>query len=158
MYPELQALIHEAEFQYLQAEDLGQLSDHVSSLQDRLATYKIIRDQEIEMFQTVADKLLEIFPQQNPQQIETAIKHWLLVIRYCAMAMLLNNPEFLERRLLEWFTDIVKAHEVENIENSLYSILQAQLLENLSETQIDCLQPFLEQARNALINTEAMMA
>lgn len=156
MYPELQALIHEAEFQYLQAEDLGKLSNHVNSLQDRLATYKIIRDQEIEMFQTVADKLLETFSEQRSKQIETAIKHWLLIIRYCGMAMLLNNTDFLKRRLLEWFTDIVKVHEVQDIEGSLYSMLLGELRKNLSETQRDCLQPFLEQAKSCLISTEAV--
>jgi hypothetical protein len=158
MYPELQALIHEAEFQYLQKKDLDQLSSHVSSLQEKLATYQILREQEIEIFQAVADKLLDLFPQKNPQQIETVIRHWLLVTRYCAMAMLLNNPEFLERRLLEWLTDIVNAHELQALENSLYSILEAKLSKNLTEKQVAYLQPFLVQAKNALINPEVVMA
>ena len=57
MYPELQALIHEAEFQYLNASNLNNLSHHVSTLQERFSAYQIIRDQEITIFQKISDKL-----------------------------------------------------------------------------------------------------
>lgn len=107
MYPELQALIHESEHQYLQQSDLDKLTQEVSTLKQRLAVYRVLRDQEISIFQAIADKLLENLPQEKTRKIETCVRHWLLVTRYGAMAMLLNNPEFLEHRLLEWLTDIV---------------------------------------------------
>ncbi len=44
MYPELQALIHEAEFQYLNGEDLKRLSLEVSTLEGRISAYKILRE------------------------------------------------------------------------------------------------------------------
>ena len=158
MYPELQALIHEAEFQYLNAGDLDQVTHHVNGLKERLAIYRFIRNQEIDIFQGIADKLLEVFPQHNPKQIETAIRHWLLVTRYCGMAMLLNNPEFLERRLLEWLTEIVTAHKLQNIENSLYSMLIGRLEKELSSEQMAYLEPFLSQAKQSLIDSQPVMA
>lgn len=151
MYPELQALIHEAEYQYLKASDLNNLSSHVSTLKDRLPGYKIIRDQEIPIFQGIADKLLNSFGVEKTKQIETAIRHWLLVNRYCAMAMLLNNHEFLEHRLLEWLTDIVQASNLSEIENTLYSMLVKQLNQSLSDVQMSYFEPFLTQAKNSLI-------
>lgn len=156
MYPELQALIHEAEYQYLKASDLNNLSSHVSTLKDRLSAYKIIRDQEIDIFQGIADKLLNSFGAGKTQQIETAIRHWLLVNRYCAMAMLLNNQEFLEHRLLEWLTDIVQASNLSEIENSLYLMLEKQLNQSLSDVQMSYFEPFLTQAKNSLVNNRVL--
>ncbi len=156
MYPELQALIHEAEHKYLEVDDLETLSSHVSTLRDRLSAYQIIRDQEINVFQKVADKLLKSFGEENTKKIETAIRHWLSVNRYCAMAMLLNNHEFLEHRILEWLTDIVQAYNLSEIENSLYSILVKELNTILSDVQMGYFEPFLTQAKNSLVNAKSL--
>jgi len=148
MYPELQALIHESEHQYLQQADLDKLAQEVSTLKQRLAVYRVLRDQEITIFQTVADQLLEKLPQEKTRKIETCVRHWLLVTRYSAMAMLLNNPEFLERRLLEWLTDIVQAHEYQVISENLHSLLLKKLDEVLENEGINYIKPFLDQAQS----------
>lgn len=156
MYPELQALIHEAEFQYLQGEDLDRLSQEMSTLKDRLTAYRILRDKEISIFQTVADTLIEKLPNEKTKKLETSLRHWLLITRYCGMAMLLNNPEFLEHRLLEWLTDIVVAHESQSISQTIYSVLIAKLEKELSETQLQHIQRFLAQANNYLAENTAV--
>lgn len=148
MYPELQALIHESEHQYLQQADLDKLAQEVSTLRQRLAVYRVLRDQEITIFQAVADQLLEKLPQEKTRKIETCVRHWLLVTRYSAMAMLLNNPEFLERRLLEWLTDIVQAHEYQAISENLHSLLLKKLDEVLENEGINYIKPFLDQAQS----------
>lgn len=152
MYPQLQALIHEAEFQYLHEENLSQFSSEISTLKTRITTYKILRDEEISIFQKIADDVLSKFPQENPKKIETAISHWLLITRYCAMAMMLNNHEFLEHRLLEWLTDIVEAHQCEAIFSTIYSLLIAKLTQRLSNDELNYIQPFLAQANNYLVS------
>lgn len=148
MYPELQALIHESEHQYLQQADLEKLAQEVSTLRQRLAVYRVLRDQEIPIFQSVADELLEKLPQEKTGKIETCVRHWLLVTRYSAMAMLLNNPEFLERRLLEWLTDIAQAHEYDVISENLHSLLLKKLDEVLEDEGINYIKPFLDQAQS----------
>lgn len=152
MYSELRTLLYEAESNYLQTSDIEQFKKHVASLQERVITYELLREHEIALFQPVADQLLAAFPAEDPQLLERAIKHWLAVMRYCAMAMLLNNPEFLQRRLLEWLTDIVKAHQMTKIENRLYELLQDNLKKYLSGSQLALLHPFLEQAQTTLIS------
>ncbi|AFZ54090.1 phycobilisome protein [Cyanobacterium aponinum UTEX 3222] len=154
MYPELQALIHESEHQYLQQSDLDKLTQEVSTLKQRLAVYRVLRDQEISIFQAIADKLLENLPQEKTRKIETCVRHWLLVTRYGAMAMLLNNPEFLEHRLLEWLTDIVQAHEYQVISENLHSLLIKKLENVLEDDGIKYIQPFLDQAQRHI--TEAV--
>jgi hypothetical protein len=156
MYPELQALIHEAEHQYLQTDNLNKLTQEVSTLKDRLAAYKILRDQEITIFQQIADKTVAKLPQENTKKIETALRHWLLITRYCGMAMLLNNPDFLEHRLLEWLTDVVQAHDSQAISSTIYSLLAVKLGEELSEAELQQIQPFLSQANDYLNNIPAV--
>lgn len=158
MYPELQALIHEAEHQYLQADNLYRLNQEVSTLKDRLTAYKILRDQEISIFQEVADKAVKQFPQEDGKKIENVIRHWILITRYCGMAMLLNNPEFLEHRLLEWLTDIVQAHESQSLFSVIYSLLVVKLGGELSEAGLQQIQPFLTQANDYLSNVPVLNA
>lgn len=158
MYPELQALIHEAEHQYLQSDNLNKLTQEVSTLKDRLTAYKILRDQEISIFQEVADKAVAKLPEENTKKIETSLRHWLLITRYCGMAMLLNNPDFLEHRLLEWLTDVVQAHESQSISSTIYSLLMVKLGEELSEAGLQQIQPFLTQANDYLTNIPVLSA
>lgn len=93
MYPELQALIHKAEFNYLQSDDLEIFVDEINHLEAKMEVYRFLRDQEIDVFQKVADKLVEKFSESQEKYLEVSLQHWLLIGRYAAMAMLLNNPE-----------------------------------------------------------------
>lgn len=151
MYPELETIIHQAEAKYLQDEDLKTFSSHIDHLKEKVEIYELVRENEVAVFQAVADKLLETFPEEKPARIEKSLKQWLLITRYCSMAMLLNNSEFLDRHLLEWLTDIVIAHDLQDLENKLIEFLSNQLTKVLSETQLSYLQPFLMQAQNTLL-------
>jgi hypothetical protein len=153
MHTEFEALLHKAEEQYLQKPGMLVFKHQIASLTLRLETYELLRDQEIAIFQSVADQLLETFSSSQTQLLEKALMHWLAVMRYAAMAMLLHQPEFLQHRLLEWLTDIVQIHPMQDIEMKLYPLLMTQLQKVLSEQQMALMQPFVEQARTALINT-----
>ncbi|MBE9222232.1 phycobilisome protein [Cyanobacterium stanieri LEGE 03274] len=151
MYPELQLLIHEAEFNYLQSNDLETFSKCINSLQGKMDIYRLLRDREIEIFQIVADKLVAKFSDSQEKALEISLQHWLLITRYSAMAMLLNNPEFLERRLLEWLTDVVEARESQSIDSAVHSLLITELKQALNPSQIADLEPFLNQAKEYLV-------
>ena len=143
MYPILQDLIHQAESKYLNQDDLNNLQIEMARLQQRKVVYQTLRDQEVAIFQDIADKLTEQFPDENNNTIEPCLHHWILATRYSAMAMLLNNPEFLERRLLEWLTDIVAIHEYQAISGKLYELLLNRLPKLLSDKDLEYLSPFL---------------
>lgn len=153
MHPEIETLLYKAEEHYLKPLEIKLFRHHATSLSQRLETYEFLRDQEVVIFQPVADQLLEVFPQEKQETLERALKHWLSVLRYCAMAMLLNNQEFLQRRILEWLTDMVQAHQTQAVETRLYKLLQARLKELLSDQQLALIQPFLNQAESTLLGT-----
>lgn len=154
MHSEIKALLYEAEEHYLDPEEIEAFKTHASFLAPRLETYELLRDQEVAIFQPVADQLLKAFPQENQKTLERALKHWLTVLRYCAMAMLLHDQMFLRRRLLEWLTDLVQAYQIQSIEMTLYQLLQDRLKEVLSDEQLALVQPFLEQAQITLLGTD----
>ena len=153
MYPEIKILLNQAEQQYLQPQDIETFKHHVLSISTRLEAYELLRDNEVALIQPIADRLLSIFPQEKQENLVRALKHWLSVMRYCAMAMLLNNPEFLQRSLLEWLTDIVQVHQTQAIEMAIYELLQVHLPEYLNSEHMALVQPFLAQAEETLLGT-----
>jgi hypothetical protein len=153
MYPEIKILLNQAEQQYLQPQDIETFKHHVLSISTRLEAYELLRDNEVALIQPIADRLLSIFPQEKQENLERALKHWLSVMRYCAIAMLLNNPEFLQRSLLEWLTDIVQVHQTQAIEMAIYELLQVHLPEYLNSEHMALVQPFLTQAEETLLGT-----
>ncbi|OKH28016.1 phycobilisome protein [Chroogloeocystis siderophila] len=155
MHSEIKSLLYEAEDHYLNPEEITTAKLCIASLQVRLETYELLRDQEVAIFQPIADQLLVTFA-QNQRDLEQALKRGLLVLRYCTMAMLLNNQEFLRQRLLEWLIDIVQAYQTQAIETNIYQLLQNQLPEHLNAQQLALLQPFLAQAATTLLQTSAV--
>lgn len=153
MHTEMKALLYQAEERYLNPEEIENLKYYTESLAQRLETYELLREQELAIFQPVAERLLEAFPDEKQETLELALKYWLSVLRYCAMAMLLNNQEFFQQRLLEWLTALVQAHQMQVIQVTLYQLLQAQLKILFSNQQLALLQPFLAQAETMLLET-----
>lgn len=153
MYPEIKTLLTEAEQHYLQPEEIETFKHHVLSISTRLEAYELVRDNELSIFQPIADQLLATFPQDAPENLERGLKNWLSVMRYCGMAMLLNNPEFIQRRLLEWLTDMVQVHQTQGIDMTIYQLLQIRLPEFLSSEHLALVQPFLAQAEETLLGT-----
>lgn len=152
MHSELKTLLYQAENEYLQSSEIKAFNNHIGSLAQRLETYETIRDREIEIFQPVADKLCSAFPKTDEAILEQVLKNWLSLLRYCAMAMLLNNSEFLQQRLLEWLGEVVKSSQVRDIETTICQLLNKQLKTELSDHKLALLTPYLEQA-SAVMNS-----
>lgn len=150
MNANLQSLLYDADERYLKSGEIDTFKSYTTSLSQRLETYELLRDKEITIFQPIANGLLATFPDQQPD-LERSLKNWLAILRYCALAMLQNNSEFLERRLLEWLTDIVQVHQTQAIDSAIYKGLQKQLPQILSDKQYSLLQPFLAQATARLV-------
>ena len=150
MQSDLKSILYQAEANYLEDQQIKQFQTFTRDLSKRLEIYELLRDNEIEIFQPIADKLMQVHSQQSSQLIEKALKHWLSIMRYCAMAMLLNNREYLQRSVLEWLTDIVQAHQMQSLESTIYDLLFSSLQKILSQEQFALMQPFLEQSRAIL--------
>lgn len=156
MQKDFERLFHRAEDHYLIPSEMIALKKHIGLLGKRLETYRYLRDNEVAIFQTVADRLEADFPEEPTQRLEQCLCHWISTLRYSAMAMLLSNPEYLQYRLLEWLTEMVEAHELKGIEARLSELLTEDLQNRLSAESFNLLRPFLDQSQKILLaQTEA---
>jgi hypothetical protein len=151
MQTDLENFWQKAEEQFLTPSEVNQFRGTLDSLRARLSAYETLRDREASVFQAVADRLVDRFPDENPKTLERALKHWIAVTRYAAMAMLLNNPDYLEHRLLEWLTDIVRVYRMEEIIACLHESFLAEAERVLNVEGMSLLRPFLEQAKTSLL-------
>ena len=154
MQKDFETLFYEADDHYLESSDLQSLRQGAVTLKERLKIYQSLRDKEIPIFQTIANSLVEAFPDENMQLLEQALQHRMSVMRYGAMAMLLNNPDYFRHRLLEWLTDVIHAQEMVEIETHIFENLIQGLEEILTMEQMVILTPFLKQAKITLLETK----
>ncbi|MEO0835985.1 MAG: phycobilisome protein [Cyanobacteria bacterium J06642_3] len=151
MITELDSLLYQAEAEYLEQKELDNFKSQIFALEKRLQLYEIISSKETDIFQSVATHLLTMCPDEPEDKIKRALKHWLITMRYCGMSMLFDNPMYLEHRVLEWLPEQIAAHQLKDIEQSLFAVLQKRLKRILSSEQFSLIQPYLEQAQGALL-------
>jgi hypothetical protein len=150
MISDLDSLLYQAEVTYLGKQDLANFKSQIFSLEKRLQTYELLSAKETEIFQYLANQLINDFPTEDEAKIERALKHWLTVFRYCAMAMLADNHLYLQHHILEWLPEQITAHQLQVLEKSLFDLLQKRLQKIFTSEQFSILQPFLQQSQNAL--------
>ncbi len=154
MQSDFEDLLRAAEDHYLQNTDINSFKQQVDALQDRLALYEVLRDQELTIFQAVADQLQkETF--SNPQaDLDKVLTHWISMLRYSAMAMLRNQPEILEHQL-GWLADVVGDDAFSALNQKLSEQLHQALDSVLTEDQMTLIQSFLQQADTALVREDS---
>ncbi len=151
MDTKIKNLISQAQDRYLNAEDLAVFQSYVQSMPKRMGLYRLLRDREIEIMQTVADQLEAQLPKADITILETGVKNLLLVMRYCAMGMLLNDETFLKQRLLDWLEQVSSVYDLKSVNEALYKILNQVLSQELSSDQLSLLQPLITMAQITLI-------
>jgi hypothetical protein len=152
MQAELNELLVQAENRYLRTEELLGFKSYAETLAQRLKIYEFLRDREIVIFQPIADQISIIFPQEKEERLEQVLQQWILILRHSAMAMLLNDSEYLQRRVLDWLSGLVQAHDTQSIDTQIYQLLNTRLNELLSPKAMVFIQPFLEQVKSYLLN------
>jgi hypothetical protein len=151
MQSNLEALFYEAENRYLKAEELQLLNQYVGSLPNRIDVYRTLRDREIDVMQWVADQIQATMPNEKVETLERSIKNALLVLRYCAMGMLLNDETFVQGKLQGWLTQTMRVFNTQAVDNALYQLLDRRLAEVMTPQQTGLLSPHLARAKAVLL-------
>jgi len=151
MITEIESQIYSAEAEYLSSQDLGVLKTQILYLEERLKIYEQLRTQEAEIFQYAANQISKNFADESELKVKQALKHWLLILRYCGMAMLFNDSLYLQQQILSWLSAQIEARQTQDLEKHLYSYLHKRLKKVLGNEQFSILQPYLEQSKNALL-------
>jgi hypothetical protein len=152
MHPDIEALFDDAESRYLKIEELSVLNQYVDSLPERLEAYRHLRNHEVDIMQPVADELQASLPHVSIENLERSLKTAILLLRHSAMAMLLNDEAFLQKRLLNWVEKTAKVYNTQPVDQVLYPILERKLGQVLTAQQMGFLKPPLALAQQALLN------
>jgi hypothetical protein len=154
MYTELRELLYDAEDHYLQSGEIEKLRENVGSLKEKLAIYKNLRNQEIDVFQAIANELEKKLSPTEIDQLPELIVNWATILRYVAMGMLLNSNEFIHRRILEWINPVIQAHSRVSLDNQVYKLLCLSLKDKLEAKQWQTLQPFLLEVEQTILRSD----
>lgn len=156
MHPQIETIFDEAEHRYLKAEELGVINQYVSSLPERLETYRILRDRELEIMQQVADQLEVSLPQETVENLERSLKNALLLLRYSAMGMLFNDEAFVQERLVDWLTKTMSFHNTRTIDTALFRLLNQRLMQALTAKQINLVGPYIAKVQTAILQAPTL--
>ena len=158
MNPQIEAVFDDAENRYLKPEELGLISQYTHSIPARLETYQSLRDYELEIMQWVADQLQAEMPIESVENLERSIKNGLLLLRCCAMAMLVNDQGLIRDRFLVWASPMTTVYGSHLIDTKLYRLINQRLNQVLGVERMVLLMPMLAYAQDALPATLSQAA
>ena len=134
---------------YLTPQELGNLGRYVSSLSDRVRAYRQLREWEVNLIQELVDRLPPKL-KENTGALEQSIKQTILILRYSALGMLVDDVTLGRRRLEGWLPTVVMVYQTQAIDEQLQRSLNQQLPRLLTDSQFALLKPALELAQQLL--------
>ncbi|BAU13260.1 hypothetical protein LEP3755_37990 [Leptolyngbya sp. NIES-3755] len=157
MQSPIDGIFDEAENRYLKPEELQDIGQYVASIADRMSAYRVLRDRELDLIQQAADQLQLEMPGVETAVLERAVKNGMLALRHCGMAMLLNDPNVVQKRLLSWLKDSIELHQAQGADATFFGLIKQQLLLSLNAQQMALLEPFLAQVETVMPAQEEEM-
>lgn len=154
MNPKLEKLLYLAEEQYLQSDQIETYNRFLAQLAEKVTVYETLRDQEIFVFKILADELQEEYPDETSPVLGEALSQWSLVLKYCSMAMLVDNRNYLTARIDNWLKEQIQMRAMPEMDKLLYDTLIEVLPEILLDQQVALIQPYLQHV-NSLIELDA---
>jgi hypothetical protein len=155
----LEAAYDDADNRFFKPEELALISQYATSLPARLETYRSLRDHELEIMQWVADQLQAEMPIEPVENLERSLKNALLMLRCCAMAMLLDDESYVQYRFLVWAKPMTQVYASQLVDTTLYALMNHRLNQVLGMERMSILTPLLLYAQNAApeISSEAAL-
>ena len=154
MLSQLERLSADVEGRYATDEELQFMADYLRSFNIRIATYVKIQAAEVEIVQQVYQKMRSQNPALFLSGQEDVSAKWkrdtIRVLRYSAVAMLLNDPDGLRERLLFWMQTIMRAFGAQRSCDVTYQVMQDVVKRHLTTIEANLLCPILELNRLSL--------
>jgi len=109
----------------------------------------------LEVMQLVVNELQAELPQESVETLERCVKNGLLTLRYCAMAMLLNDETLIHERLLGWLVELNKIYATTHVDSVLFRLMNQHLSRILTSPQMGMLEPMLMVVQRELLDDVA---
>jgi hypothetical protein len=154
MFVELERLSVEADARYASDDELDFINIYIQSFSIRRQTYLKLQALESEIIEQVYTKLRSLDPSLLKNGSEDISDKWkrdtLRVMRYVALTVLIDDPEYLKSQFLIWFQTIMQAFNAERSCNATYDIMQQVVKQVLEPREAALVTPVLELSRSLL--------
>lgn len=154
MHPKIDVLLEEAEQRYLQTNELNLLNQYVRTVPTRLEVYRFLQERDIEVMQWVADQMQASLGADAQPMLERSLRNALLTLRYCALAMLLDDENLVADKLGTWWQESNMDAEARSVDVNLFRFLNQRLSELLSQPQMALLTPHLTAVERLLLQQD----
>jgi hypothetical protein len=154
MLSQLEQLSFAVDGRYATDFELQFIDDYAQSFNLRLQTYQKLRAIESTVVQQAYDKLksqhASVFQFAGNDLSQKWKQDTIRVLRYSAVAMLMNDTETLQERFLLWFQTIMRSFGVQRNCRLTYEVMQEVVKEHLTPSQANLFCPILELNRHSL--------
>ncbi|MGL4499797.1 MAG: phycobilisome protein [Planktothrix sp.] len=154
MFTNLERLSVEVDGRYATPEELDFLKSYFQSFKYRISAYQKIQKNESLIINQIQENL-EKMNQNIFMQGSVNLKlKWrsdtIRVLRYSAMALLIDDPEYLRQRLLIWFSTILQAFQVQDLTQLTCKTMSDVIKNYLTPEENNLFLPLIELNSNTL--------
>lgn len=158
MLSKLERLQRETDGRYATDRELQFLIEYARSFELRLTTYAKIQAAEAGILEAVQAKMRSLDPSLFSDGKADLTAKWkrdtIRVLRYSAVAMLLDDGDLLRDRLLYWMQTVMKAFGAQRSCDVTYRLMQDVVRQRLTLAESNLLCPILELNRALLGSSE----
>lgn len=148
MLSQLERLKSQIDGRYATDAELQFVSNYVQSFDLRVNTYIKLQGLEAKIVRLVEAKLVKLDPSLLKSGHEDVTAKWrrdtIRVLRYSAVALLLDDPEGLREHLLFWMQTIMRAFGAQRSCDATYRVMQEVVQEQLTLAEANLFCPILE--------------
>ncbi|MFN5856204.1 MAG: phycobilisome protein [Pseudanabaenaceae cyanobacterium] len=160
MLTHLQEISAEIDKRYANDDELSYLSQYASSFAERCAAYQELQRVEANLVKKVEQKLSVIDNGQLLRFGTQDVTHkWhqdtIRVLRYSALAVLLDDQKLFQNRFLYWFQTIMQAFGTQRACTLTYGIMAETIDILVSASTASLIKPILELNRDTLGKIES---
>lgn len=154
MLSQLKCLSLATDGRYATDSELQFITHYVQSFDLRLQTYLKLQELEPILVQQAYSKVRSIDPSVFKYGNADISAKWkqdtVRVLRYVAIAVLMDDPDTLKERFLLWFQTIMRAFGAQRSCDITYQVLQNVIQQHFSPSQANLICPILELNRRFL--------
>ncbi|MEN9203600.1 MAG: hypothetical protein Q6K80_11975 [Thermostichus sp. DG_1_6_bins_120] len=148
-------LLQNAEGRYLHPDELESLRAYVEGIPKRVRIYQVLHSKESVLLDRVMEKFQPTLPHLTRRHgilaWERCRRDLGMVWRYCCMAMLLNDEDYLRDKLLYWLETILKSFKMRDECRPAYKLMLDSLASIFTAEESEIIRPYLLLAKTMLV-------
>jgi len=134
--------------------ELQFIADYISSYTLRKHIYVKLQSLESKIVSEVFERIRSVDPKLQEKGDQNLVNKWkqdtIRVLRYSAIAVLLDDAELHQERFLFWFQTVMRAFGTQKSCDVTYSVMQDVIQKHLQPLEFQIVQPIIELNRAAL--------